>query len=64
MGVRAGCSRPLRRVEAARETLVREFRAVIEAVDGNKTLAAQMLGIDRKTLREKMKRHEIDSPEC
>ena len=38
-------------------------RAVIEAVDGNKTLAAQMLGIDRKTLREKMKRHEIDSPE-
>ena len=30
-------------------------RAVLANVDGNKTLAAKILGIDRKTLREKLK---------
>jgi DNA-binding protein Fis len=30
-------------------------------VDGNKTRAAEILGIDRKTLREKLKQHEPDS---
>jgi DNA-binding protein Fis len=27
------------------------------SVDGNRTRAAQILGIDRKTLREKLKNH-------
>ncbi len=31
---------------------------VLESVGGNKTLAAQLLGIDRKTLRLKLKRWE------
>jgi DNA-binding NtrC family response regulator len=32
------------------------IRNVLESVNGNKTRAAQILGIDRKTLREKLKR--------
>jgi DNA-binding protein Fis len=42
--------RTLAEVEAA------HIRAVLDAVDGNKTRAAQILGIDRKTLRDKIKR--------
>ena len=40
--------RPLAEVEAE------HVRAVLESVDGNKTRAAQILGIDRKTLRAKL----------
>jgi DNA-binding NtrC family response regulator len=32
------------------------IRNVLESVDGNKTRASEILGIDRKTLREKLKR--------
>jgi two-component system response regulator HydG len=32
------------------------IRNVVESVDGNKTRAAEILGIDRKTLREKLKK--------
>jgi DNA-binding NtrC family response regulator len=31
------------------------IRNVLASVDGNRTLAAKILGIDRKTLREKMR---------
>jgi len=41
-------SRPLAEVETA------YIRKVLESVDGNKTRAAQILGIDRKTLRAKL----------
>ena len=37
------------------------IQRVLASVDGNKTRAAQMLGIDRKTLREKLKRIQADS---
>jgi DNA-binding NtrC family response regulator len=36
------------------------IRSVLESVDGNKTRAAEILGIDRKTLREKLKRVKTD----
>jgi len=41
--------RPLAEVEAE------HVQAVLASVDGNKTAAAKILGIDRKTLREKLK---------
>jgi DNA-binding NtrC family response regulator len=50
-GVREeGLNRSLAEVEAA------HIRGVLASVGGNKTRAAEILGIDRKTLREKMKR--------
>ncbi len=39
------------------------IRNVLSSVDGNKTQAAEILGIDRKTLREKLKKVEEDSEE-
>jgi len=54
-GVReSGVQRPLAEVEAA------HIRNVLASLDGNKTRAAQILGIDRKTLREKLKRLESE----
>ncbi len=37
------------------------IKTVLSTVEGNRTRAADILGIDRKTLREKMKRSEKDS---
>lgn len=48
----AGLTRTLQEVEAE------YIRNVLESVNGNKTRAAQILGIDRKTLREKLKSSE------
>lgn len=47
-----GLNRTLAEVEAE------YIRNVLESVDGNKTKAAQILGIDRKTLREKLQKFE------
>jgi two-component system response regulator HydG len=47
-----GLMRTLADVEAE------HIRAVLDMVEGNRTKAAEILGIDRKTLREKMKRSE------
>jgi two-component system response regulator HydG len=46
----AGFTRTLEEVESE------YIRNVLESVDGNKTRASEILGIDRKTLREKIKR--------
>ncbi len=46
---RGSPERPLRDVEQG------HIRSVLDSVGGNKTRAAQILGIDRKTLREKLK---------
>ncbi len=47
-----GLNRTLAEVE------VEHIRNALASVDGNKTRAAEILGIDRKTLREKLKQHE------
>jgi DNA-binding NtrC family response regulator len=44
-----GVNRTLAEVESE------HIQAVLAGVDGNRTLAAKILGIDRKTLREKLK---------
>jgi len=49
LGREAGLDRTLAEVEAE------HIRNVLASVDGNKTRAAEILGIDRKTLREKLK---------
>lgn len=51
-----GLNRTLAEVEAE------HIRNVLASVDGNKTKTAQILGIDRKTLREKLKRIEESEP--
>jgi two-component system response regulator HydG len=50
-----GLNRTLAEVEAE------HIRHVLSSVDGNKTNAAKILGIDRKTLREKLKQYKIES---
>jgi DNA-binding NtrC family response regulator len=49
-----GFDRTLAEVEAE------YIRNVLVSVNGNKTQAAKILGIDRKTLREKLKSHDTD----
>jgi len=48
-----GLQRTLAEVEAE------HIRNVLTALDGNKTKAAELLGVDRKTLREKLKRYSV-----
>ncbi|MBD3289493.1 response regulator [candidate division KSB1 bacterium] len=49
----SGLNRTLAEVEAE------YIHNVLESVDGNKTRAAEILGIDRKTLRGKLKRYSL-----
>jgi len=49
-----GHDRTLAKVE------IEHIRNVLAGVDNNKTRAAEILGIDRKTLREKLKRYSLD----
>ncbi|MHC5036789.1 MAG: sigma-54-dependent transcriptional regulator [Planctomycetota bacterium] len=51
----SGLNRTLAEVEAE------HIRNVLAGADGNKTRAAEILGIDRKTLREKLKRYSLDA---
>jgi DNA-binding NtrC family response regulator len=50
---RTGLNRTLAEVEAE------HIRNVLTSVDGNKSKAAEILGIDRKTLRERLKATEV-----
>jgi two-component system, NtrC family, response regulator HydG len=52
----AGVNRTLAEVEAE------HVRSVLASVGGNKTRAAEVLGIDRKTLREKLKLYGTEAP--
>jgi DNA-binding NtrC family response regulator len=52
-----GLERTLAQVEAD------HIRHVLDQVGGNKSRAAERLGIDRKTLREKLKRIRGDEKE-
>ncbi|HVP11241.1 MAG TPA: sigma-54 dependent transcriptional regulator [Phycisphaerae bacterium] len=52
----AGVNRTLADVEGE------HIRNVLKSVGGNKTRAADVLGIDRKTLREKLKLYETEPP--
>jgi two-component system, NtrC family, response regulator HydG len=52
-GNAAGLNRTLEQVETE------HIRNVLDSVSGNKTQAARILGIDRKTLREKLKRIDV-----
>jgi DNA-binding protein Fis len=51
-GRKVGADRTLAEVEAE------HIRSVLVSTGGNKTRAAMILGIDRKTLREKLKQYE------
>ena len=51
----AGLNRTLVQVE------MEYIRHVLDSVAGNKTKAARILDIDRKTLREKLKRGGVDA---
>ena len=55
VGREAGLHRTLAEVEAE------HIRNVLASVSGNKTRAAEILGIDRKTLREKLKLYGAES---
>jgi DNA-binding NtrC family response regulator len=46
--------------ESLEEVEARHIRYVLVGVDGNKTKAAAILGVDRKTLRNKIKQYGLE----
>ncbi len=52
-----------RELRALAEVEAEHIRFVLESVENNKTRAAEILGIDRKTLREKLKNYRMDEAE-
>ncbi len=53
--MRFSAAGPPREITTLAEVEMNHIRFVLDAVQGNKTRAAELLGIDRKTLREKLK---------
>ncbi|NQV14573.1 hypothetical protein HQ531_03875 [bacterium] len=55
-------SKSVERLDRTIEELEADYiRRVLESLKGNKSRTAEILGIDRKTLREKIKRYNIRS---
>jgi two-component system response regulator HydG len=59
--MRFSVPRPSVELRTLAELEAEHIRLVLARVDGNKTKAAEILGIDRKTLRDKLKRYSIDN---
>jgi DNA-binding NtrC family response regulator len=57
--MRSSALRPVSFLRSLQEIESEYIRNVLESVDGNKTRASEILGIDRKTLREKLKRSDV-----
>jgi DNA-binding NtrC family response regulator len=58
--MRFSAPRPSVGLRTLSEVEAEHIRFVLDHAGGNKTKAAEILGIDRKTLREKLKRYSID----
>jgi DNA-binding NtrC family response regulator len=59
--MRFSAPRPSVGLRTLSEVEAEHIRFVLDHAGGNKTKAAEILGIDRKTLREKLKRYSIDN---
>jgi len=62
VSMRFSAPRPASVHRSLAEVEAEHVRAVLASVDANKTLAAKILGIDRKTLREKLKHLGVADP--
>ncbi len=58
--MRYSAPRGARLNQSLEEVEIEHIRNVLASLDGNKTRAAKILGIDRKTLREKLKSYRIN----
>jgi len=59
--MRFSAQRTSAELKSLAEVEAEHIRLVLARVEGNKTRAAEILGIDRKTLRDKLKRFSIDN---